>query len=112
MGRRRKPRKQKREVVSITLDPEVLQAFDKTLGTRTRSRAIEGILKAFLKDKGQTTLTAISVIVARWECDRCSFAWETKDRSTDYIYCPGCTAHMNVKVNLKGQRVISLEEEE
>ncbi len=109
MGRKRKPLKNRREVVSISLDREVLIAFDKTLGTRTRSRAIEGLLRATLKNNGQSTLTEI---IATWECDQCTFKWETKDRTTDFIYCPACSAHMDVKVNFRGQRVHYLGEEE
>jgi predicted Zn-ribbon and HTH transcriptional regulator len=86
MGRRRKPRNKKREVVSITLDRDVLDAFDNTLGDRTRSRAIESLIRRSLQAHSEQTAFVEHV----WECSSCGHQWRTNRPTTTVSKCPGC----------------------
>lgn len=86
MGRRRKPRNKKREVVSISLDQDVLRDFDNTLGERTRSRAIESLIRRMLQHNPKQA----ALIEHQWECSHCGTQWKTNRPSTDVGKCPSC----------------------
>lgn len=86
MGRKRKPRNMKREPITISLPMDLVRDFDNTLGKRTRSRAIESILRKFMQ-RGQTTLKITSYL---YKCKTCDFEKITEQpiRNT---FCYDCS---------------------
>ncbi len=85
MGRKRKDRLQRREVVSISLPRQLIQRLDESLGNRTRSRFIEGIIVSSLKNS-QGSIQEFGLYRV-WSCFECRTEWRTDRPKHRTIYC-------------------------
>ena len=100
MGRPRKSRGKTREIISISLDKDVIQAFDETLGDMTRSRRIEALIKAYL-GKSKTDLKSFGRHL--YECDDCHRQFHiNRYMDPDIMVCRGDTGCYGIKIHYLG----------
>ncbi len=70
MGRKRKPRKKKREPITISLPKDIVDEFDDTLGDRTRSKTVEILIKNYLRKSQKKIVDASRHHYACLDCGR------------------------------------------
>ena len=105
MGRKRVSRAKTREPISISLPKSLIIDFDRTLGKRTRSRAIEGLIRRSL------TGSQSSILKHNYKCAECGFTWATMRQENEaFLYCLNRYSHCtSAKVEYLG--FIDQEEE-
>lgn len=112
MGRKIKPLGLHRKPISISMPLDVIGHLDRMVLASnkglTRSRIIERLVRDSML-KGQTTF---KTIIATWECSGCGFTWQTKNTNLDFVFCIKCNRKQEPAIDFKGQKVISMEEEE
>ena len=87
MGRKRLGQNKERRIISISLDRELVWAFDSTLGDYTRSGRLEKLIRDYLKGN-QTKITQFQRHA--YECGNCGRSWhQSKLHEVDYMICGG-----------------------
>lgn len=84
MGRKRIPLNQKRVTVTVSLPQGLIDRFDSTLNGRTRSRTLQGIIEASLKNN---VLIEDFAHHHQWVCLDCSISWRTKRPKNRTFVC-------------------------
>ena len=84
MGRKRIPLNQKRVTVTVSLPQGLIDRFDSSLNGRTRSRTLQGIIEASLKNN---VLIEDFAHQHQWVCLDCSSSWRTNRPKNRTFVC-------------------------
>lgn len=85
MGRKRLGQNKERRIISISLDRELVWAFDSTLGDYTRSGRLEKLIQDYLKGN-QTKISQFARHV--YQCGDCHREWHmSKYVHEDLMVC-------------------------
>lgn len=94
MGRKRKPRRKKREPITISLPKDLVDEFDDTLGHHTRSKTVESLIRRHLR---KSTKTLDSFNRHEYECLDCGRSWLQRNfDELKFTWCigrNGCNSH-------------------
>ena len=87
MGRKRLGQNKERRIISISLDRELVWAFDSTLGDYTRSGRLEKLIQDYLKGN-QTKITQFARHA--YSCLDCGRSWhQNRKEDIRFVYCIG-----------------------
>lgn len=87
MGRKRKPRKKKREPITISLPKDLVDEFDDTLGDNTRSKTVESLIRRHLRI---STKTLDYFARHHYECLDCGRHWHQRIQDDlRFMFCIG-----------------------
>jgi hypothetical protein len=90
MGRKRIPKNQRREVISISLKPATIDLIDSRIShSQSRSVFVEKLLLNALKSMPIDSKTP-TVMRSFWCCQGCDTEYSKITQSTDEILCRKC----------------------
>ena len=90
MGRKRIPKNQRREVISLSLKPATIDLIDSRIShSQSRSVFVENLLLKALNSM-QIDSKVPSVMRGYWECFQCDTSYSRITQKTDEILCKKC----------------------
>ena len=90
MGRKRIPKNQRREVISLSLKPTTIDLIDSLISQSTsRSVFVENLLLKAL-DSVQIDQSKVKVTRAFWDCHTCEKGYSKVTGNRDDILCKSC----------------------
>ena len=101
MGRKRIPKNQRREVISLSLKPSTIDLIDtKISASQSRSVFVENILLKYLK-QAQVTQDGVTVIRDFWDCVRCEKGYSKLRPNSGEMLCPSCGLFLKISESIK-----------
>lgn len=101
MGRKRIPKTQRREVISISLKPSTIDLIDSKIShEQSRSQFVENILLKYLK---QAKVTQDGVVVTRdfFDCIPCNLEYSKLQPHNGQMLCNKCGTFLALSSSIK-----------
>jgi hypothetical protein len=100
MGRKRIPKNQRREVISLSLKPSTIDLIDsKISSSQSRSVFVENILLKYLK-QAQVSSDGVTVIRDFWDCLPCSKEFSKLRPHSGQMLCPSCGTFLEISESI------------
>lgn len=96
MGRKRIPKNQRREVISISLKPATIDLIDSSISSsQSRSVFVENILLKYLKSV-KNIAEIPTVIRDFWDCSKCDLEYSKLQPHNGQMLCRNCNTFLEI----------------
>ena len=101
MGRKRIPKNQRREVISLSLKPATIDLIDSSISSsQSRSVFVENILLKYLKSV-QNIAEMPTVARDFWDCVKCDLEYSKLQPHNGQMLCKNCNVFLELSASIK-----------
>jgi len=101
MGRKRIPKNQRREVISISLKPSTIDLIDNAIShSQSRSVFLENIIIKHLQAVKQSS-SGDYMIRDYWDCLKCDIGYSKLQPNNGLMLCKKCGTFLEISASLK-----------